>query len=124
MIAVYKSKYGKIVKQCPGVSEYWHKGKLIARGSSVSSSDPREAPTKADWAFCVSLRPQKGQVYWRVRYAYVGSDGPVVEYFDTEADALRFYNNEKIANSPERVVITDPNKIELIERYKYGGGDA
>lgn len=52
----YKSKYGKIVKQCPGTNEYWYKGKLIARGSSISSSDPREKPTKADWEYCVSLR--------------------------------------------------------------------
>ena len=31
MKAEYKSKYGKIVKQCPGINEYWYKGKLIAR---------------------------------------------------------------------------------------------
>lgn len=55
MKAEYKSKYGKIVKQCPGINEYWYKGKLIARGSSISSADPREKPTKEDWEYCVGL---------------------------------------------------------------------
>lgn len=56
MYAEYCSKYGKIVKQCPGLNEYWYKGKLIARGSSISSPDPAVPPTKEDWALCVSLR--------------------------------------------------------------------
>lgn len=51
----YISKYGKIVKLCPGIPEYWYKGKLIARGSSISSPDPREKPTKSDWEYCFSL---------------------------------------------------------------------
>lgn len=52
----YYSKHGKIIKKCPGLHEYWYKGELIARGRSISSSDPREEPTKEDWEFCVSLR--------------------------------------------------------------------
>ena len=56
MYAEYRSKYGKIVKQCPGLNEYWYKGQLIASGSSISSPDPSVPPTKEDWAFCVSLR--------------------------------------------------------------------
>lgn len=56
MYAEYRSKYGKIVKQCPGLNEYWYKGKLIARGSSISSPDPSVPPTKEDWALCVWLR--------------------------------------------------------------------
>lgn len=51
----YTSKYGKIVKQCPGAHEYWYKGKLIARGSSLSSPNPDCKPTKEDWEFCKSL---------------------------------------------------------------------
>ena len=56
MYAEYRSKCGKIVKQCPGLNEYWYKGKLIASGSSISSPDLSVPPTKEDWAFCVSLR--------------------------------------------------------------------
>lgn len=56
MYAEYRSKYGKVVKQCPGLNEYWYKGKLIASGSSISSPDPSVPPTKEDWAFCVYLR--------------------------------------------------------------------
>ena len=48
----YYSKHGKIIKKCPGLNEYWYKGELIARGCSISSSDPREEPTKEDWEFC------------------------------------------------------------------------
>lgn len=61
MYAEYRSKYGKIVKQCPGLCEYWYKGKLIARGSSISSPDPAVPPTKEDWALCVSLRDRAGK---------------------------------------------------------------
>lgn len=56
MKAVYTSRYGKIVKQCPGLNEYWYKGKLIARGSSISGPNPECKPTREDWAYCVSLR--------------------------------------------------------------------
>lgn len=56
MYAEYRSKYGKIVKQCPGLNEYWYRGKLIASGSSISSPDPSVPPTKEDWALCVWLR--------------------------------------------------------------------
>nr|DAE22823.1 MAG TPA: hypothetical protein [Siphoviridae sp. ct2hZ16]DAG24002.1 MAG TPA: hypothetical protein [Caudoviricetes sp.] len=59
MEITYISKYGKLVKRCPGLHEYWYKGKLIAKGSSLSSSDPTEKPTSEDWAFCVSLRPEE-----------------------------------------------------------------
>ena len=52
----YYSKHGKIIKKCPGLNEYRYKGELIACGRSISSSDPREKPTKEDWEFCVSLR--------------------------------------------------------------------
>lgn len=52
----YISKYGKIVKRCPELCEYWYKGKLVARGSSISSSDPREKPTNDDWKYCITLR--------------------------------------------------------------------
>ena len=54
----YTSKYGKIVKRCPGIHEYWWKGKLIASGSSISSPNPDCKPTKDDWAYCVSLREE------------------------------------------------------------------
>lgn len=59
MERVYISKYGKIIKRCPGLHEYWHRGKLIAKGQSISSPDPEEKPTKADWEFCVGLRAEK-----------------------------------------------------------------
>lgn len=52
----YTSKYGKIVKECPGVPEYWYKGRMVARGSSITDANPDCPPTKDDWAFCVSLR--------------------------------------------------------------------
>ena len=53
----YISKYGKMIKNCPGLTEYWYHGKLVARGSSLSSPDPNVPPTREDWEFCVSLRP-------------------------------------------------------------------
>lgn len=56
----YLSKYGKIIKKCPGLHEYWYHGKLIARGSSLSSANPDKKPTKADWEYCVLLRPERG----------------------------------------------------------------
>lgn len=56
MKKTYTSKYGKIVKQCPGLNEYWYKGKLIARGSIISSPNPNVPPTSEEWAFCVWLR--------------------------------------------------------------------
>lgn len=56
MTAKYISKYGLLTKNCPGLHEYWYKGKLIARGSSLSSPDPRERPTHDDWDYCLSLR--------------------------------------------------------------------
>ena len=59
MKITYVSRYGKLIKCCPGLHEYWHKGKLIASGSSLSSPDPREKPTSEDWAFCVSLPPEE-----------------------------------------------------------------
>lgn len=52
----YTSQYGKIVKQCPGLNEYWYKGKLVARGSSISGPNPEVKPSAADWSYCVSLR--------------------------------------------------------------------
>jgi len=55
MKVIYRSKYGKIIKQCPGLPEYWYKTMLVATGSSISSADPREKPTKEDWAYCKSL---------------------------------------------------------------------
>lgn len=58
----YLSKYGKIIKKCPGLHEYWYHGKLIARGSSLSSANPDEKPTQADWEYCVLLRPERGGV--------------------------------------------------------------
>lgn len=57
----YISKYGKIVKQCPGLNEYWYKGKLIAAGSSISTPNPDTPPTTEDWAFCVSLRERSSE---------------------------------------------------------------
>lgn len=56
MEKTYISRYGKLVKKCPGLPEYWYRGRLIAKGSSLSSSNPNSKPTKADWEFCVSLR--------------------------------------------------------------------
>jgi len=50
----YTSKYGKIVKG-NGLPEYWYKGKFIARGSSISSSDRRQKPTSEDWKYCFSM---------------------------------------------------------------------
>lgn len=55
MSIVYTSKYGKIVKQCPGLHEYWYHGKLIARGSSLSGPDPRCKPSSEDWQYCYSM---------------------------------------------------------------------
>ena len=59
MEVVYTSKYGKLVKRCHGLCQYWYKGKLIAEGSSLSSANPEVKPTKEDWEFCVSLRPEE-----------------------------------------------------------------
>lgn len=56
MVVTYTSRYGKIVKRCPGLPEYWYHGSLIARGRSVCDNpDPRCKPTAADWHFCKSL---------------------------------------------------------------------
>lgn len=56
MQKIYRSKYGKIVKQCPGLNEFWYKGKLIACGSCISSANPNVKPSKDDWEFCEYLR--------------------------------------------------------------------
>lgn len=56
MTREYKSKYGKIVKKCPGLSEYWYKGELIARGSSISDPNPDCKPTRDDWEYCLGFR--------------------------------------------------------------------
>ena len=56
----YISKYGKIVKQCPGLTEYYYKGKLIARGSSICDNpNPNEKPTRKDWEYCKSMIKEK-----------------------------------------------------------------
>lgn len=59
MEQAYVSKYGKIIKKCPGLHEYWYKGVLIARGSSISSPNPLYKPTREDWSYCVFLRDKK-----------------------------------------------------------------
>lgn len=59
MVVSYTSKYGKIVKRCPGLHEYWYKGKLIARGSIISSPNPLCRPTSEDWKLCCQLRDDK-----------------------------------------------------------------
>ena len=57
MKITYTSKYGKIIKQCPGIHEYWYKGEIVARGSWICADcNPENKLTKKDWAFCVSLR--------------------------------------------------------------------
>lgn len=56
MEKIYISRYGKIVKKCPGLPEYWYRGKLVAKGNALSSANPNSKPTKEDWEFCVSLR--------------------------------------------------------------------
>lgn len=57
MKITYTSKYGKIIKQCPGIHEYWYKGEIVARGSWICADcNPENKPTKKDLAFCVSLR--------------------------------------------------------------------
>lgn len=55
MIRIYTSKYGKLVKACPGLHEYYFHGKFVARGSSLSDPNPACKPTKEDWEFCRSL---------------------------------------------------------------------
>ena len=52
----YTSKFGTIIKKCPGLNEYWFKGKLIARGSCISGPNPDCKPSKDDWEICVWLR--------------------------------------------------------------------
>lgn len=52
----YTSMYGMIIKRCPGLCEYWYHGKLVASGSSISSSDPLEKPTSSDWDYCKYIR--------------------------------------------------------------------
>ena len=52
MKSTYLSKYGKIVKQCPGSHEYWYHGWMLCRGSGLSSPNPSCAPTENDWALC------------------------------------------------------------------------
>lgn len=54
MKKTYTSKYGKIVKMCPGTYEYWYYGKLIARGSGLSSPNPECPPTRKDWEICIT----------------------------------------------------------------------
>ena len=61
MERTYTSKWGKIVKRCPGVPEYYYRGRLIAYGCAVSSPDPRVKPTKSDWEFCVSMKGRGGR---------------------------------------------------------------
>ena len=56
MEVTYTSQYGKIIKKCPGLHEYWYKGQLIARGSAISSPNLYVKPTREDWELCVSLR--------------------------------------------------------------------
>lgn len=58
MEKIYTSKYGKIVKRSPGLHEYWYHGALVARGSSLSSSNPDVPPTSEDWQYCISLLPE------------------------------------------------------------------
>ena len=55
----YTSRYGKIVKHggC-SLPEFWYKGELIARGSSITSPNPDCKPTKEDWAYCAHLRDE------------------------------------------------------------------
>ena len=65
MEIVYRSMYGKIVKRCPGLHEYHCHGVLIARGSSISSPDPREAPTGDDWRYCASMRNTETPAEWQ-----------------------------------------------------------
>lgn len=52
MEKTYMSQYGKLVKKCPGLHEYWYHGWLVARGSGLSGPNPDCAPTDKDWAFC------------------------------------------------------------------------
>ena len=52
MEKTYMSQYGKIVKRCPGLHEYWYHGWLLAKGSGLSSTNPDCAPTDEDWEFC------------------------------------------------------------------------
>lgn len=52
MEKTYMTQYGKIIKKCPGLHEYWFHGRLLARGSGLSSTDPDCAPTDKDWELC------------------------------------------------------------------------
>ena len=52
MEKTYMSQYGKIVKKCPGLHEYWYHGWLLTRGSGLSSPNPDNAPTDKDWELC------------------------------------------------------------------------
>ena len=61
MIVEYKSKYGRIVKQCPGLPEYYYKGEFIARGSAISGPNPDIPPTQDDWEFCYGLLDKEQQ---------------------------------------------------------------
>lgn len=56
MTRCYRSRYGMIVKRCPGLHEYWYRGKLVVRGMSISTPDPRIPPTAEDWRYCVDVR--------------------------------------------------------------------
>jgi hypothetical protein len=55
----YISKYGKLIKKSPGLHEFWHKGTLVAKGSSLSSPNPLASPTKNDWQYCKDLLKNK-----------------------------------------------------------------
>ena len=57
-MATYTSRYGKIVKGGCSLPEYWYKGVLIAKGSSITAPNPDYPPTKSDWAYCVHLRDE------------------------------------------------------------------
>ena len=59
MLRIYTSRYGKLVKNCPGLVEYWYQGKLVARGSSLSSPDPRSKPNSEDWQYCFNMTKEK-----------------------------------------------------------------
>lgn len=57
----YMSCYGKIVKQCPGLHEYWYHGWMLSRGSGLSSPNPDYAPTEKDWALCKEILEEHKQ---------------------------------------------------------------
>jgi len=61
MEARYQNHGMVLIKRCPGLHELRAKGKVIARGSSLSGPNPLCPPSRQDWEYCQSINsPDQG----------------------------------------------------------------